>query len=518
MESKFIRETMSRIDEVKVAINNAQNLPITLFARDDVHIEEDGLKQLLSFVSLQDTLNKLNNYCPADKPFWGDIVGEIKSIVLTPDFHKGSGIPVGTVVDTHGFIIPQAIGNDVCCGMRLLITDIDRDEFVAHQNVIEPLLRKIFFQGQRELPLSSRQRDALLREGLWGLNETYADNAGVGLWNYYDAEQQSADLIRVHFQGVLPAKDTFAFGDFIRSAGVKESYDSQIGSVGGGNHFVEIQVVDEIIDGATAHEWGINANKIAIMVHSGSVGLGHMVGGHFRDRAKAIYPHGMPHPDHGFYVLPTTGQFAHEADIYLDAMKNAANFAFGNRLFLGLMVINALSKALDRRVPAKLIYDAPHNLIWEDIDRPDHYLHRKGACPALGPEPDLNSPFKYTGHPVIIPGSMGAASYLLAGYGNQKALRSACHGAGRSISRGRARNVDEDSYQQSVDKLKIITPIDPDAFEIRSRRDIMAKYHERLREEAPYAYKPITPVVQTVEDAEIARRVVKLWPLLTIKG
>ncbi len=367
--------------------------------------------------------------------------------------------------------------------------------------------------------MSPRQREALLREGLWGLHETRADNAGSGIWRHYDARTQEADLQRVHFQGVLPATGVFAFADYIASSGATDSRDSQIGSIGGGNHFVELQAIDEILDGATAHAWGVGAGSIAIMAHSGSVGLGHPVGGYFLDRARDLYPKELKHPEHGFYVIPTRGPHAALGAKYLDAMRNAANFAFGNRLLLGLMTIRVLSEVLGREIEARLIYDAPHNLIWEDAYGPNVHLHRKGACPAPGPDPTLTaSPFRFTGHPVIIPGSMGAASYLLAGAGNEAALCSACHGAGRSLSRGKSRHVDERKYNETFERLRVVTPIDPTAPEIRLRRDILAEYHDRLKEEAPYAYKDITPVVQTVEDAQIAKRVARMWPLLTIKG
>src|SRR5262249_14728292 len=159
-------------------------------------------------------------------------------------------------------------------------------------------------------------------------------------------------------------------------------------------------------------------------------------------------PAGVPHPDHGFYVLPAAGPLGREAEAYLDAMRNAANFAFGNRLFLGLMALRALSEVLGREVGARLAYDAPHNLVWEPEAKGGSYVHRKGACPARGPAWEEEAPFRYTGHPVIIPGSMGASSYVLAGSGSSEALESACHGAGRSLSRGRAGHVDEETYSR----------------------------------------------------------------------
>ncbi|HEV7558770.1 MAG TPA: RtcB family protein, partial [Kofleriaceae bacterium] len=449
--------------------------------------------------------------------FWGDDVGRLERVVLTPDFHRGGGIPVGTVGQARGFVVPQAVGNDVCCGMRFLVTDITRDEIAPHLDTLHRPLRAVFFQGKREIPMSPRQREALLRDGLWGLYETRDDNAGSGIWRHYDARAQEADLSRVHFQGVLPATGVFAFADYIASSGAVDSRDSQIGSIGGGNHFVELQVIDEILDGTTAHAWGVEAGTLAIMAHSGSVGLGHPVGGFFLDKAREIYPKEMKRPEHGFYAIPARGPHAALAARYLDAMRNAANFAFGNRLLLGLMTIRVLSEVLGRAVGARLVYDAPHNLIWEAGD--DVYLHRKGACPALGGDPNLAaSPFRFTGHPVIIPGSMGAASYLLAGLGNEAALCSACHGAGRSLSRGKSRHVDERTYASTFERLRVVAPIDPTAPDVRLRRDVLAEYHDRLKEEAPYAYKDITPVVKTVEEAGVARRVARTWPLLTVKG
>jgi tRNA-splicing ligase RtcB (3'-phosphate/5'-hydroxy nucleic acid ligase) len=529
-----------RVDATKLTILNPQGVPMTLFANRDVPIEAEAIEQALAFVSLQQTIEELEAAERAGHiaPFWGEAAGKLERVVLTPDFHRGAGIPVGTVAQARGFVVPQAVGNDVCCGMRLLATDVTRDELAAHLGAFDPRtssprgrdpddvaaggiergLRAVFFQGKREISMSPRQREALLRDGLWGLLETADDNAGSGLWRYYDRRAQEEELARVHFQGVVPAQQVFAFGDYIRSSGAVDSRDSQIGSIGGGNHFVELQAVEQILDGTTAHAWGVSEGTVTIMAHSGSVGLGHAVGGYFLDQARAIFPRQLRHPEHGFYAMPTQGPHGALAAKYLDAMHNAANFAFGNRLFLGLMAVRVLSEVLGREVSARLIYDAPHNLIWDDEGEPGVHLHRKGACPALGPDPSSTGPFRFTGHPVIIPGSMGASSYLLAGRGNTAALCSACHGAGRALSRGKSRNVDEDRYRDTFSRLRVVTPIDPSSAEVRFRRDVLAQYHDRLKEEAPYAYKDITPIVQTVEDAEVAGRVARLWPMLTIKG
>ncbi len=509
-----------RVDETTLDILNPHGVPVTLFANRDVPIEIEAIDQALALVSVQQTIEDLRAAQARGTigPFWGDDEARLLRVVLTPDFHRGAGIPVGTAAEACGFVIPQAVGNDVCCGMRLLVTDVTRDELARHLDELADPLRAVFFEGQRAIAMSPRQREALLREGLWGLLETSGDNANIGLWRHYDPRTQEADLARVHFQGVLPAREIFAFGDYIKSSGTTSGHDSQIGSIGGGNHFVELQVIDEILDGTTAHAWGVTRDTVAIMAHSGSVGLGHTVGGYFLDRARAVFPRELKHPEHGFYLMPTDGPHGHLAAKYLDAMHNAANFAFANRLFLGLMAVRVLSDVLQRPIETRLIYDAPHNLIWANDATTGTHVHRKGACPALGPDVTSASPFRFTGHPVIIPGSMGAASYLLSGTGNATALCSACHGAGRSLSRGKSRHVDEATYQETFSRLRVVTPINPNLPEVRLRRDVLAQYHNRLKEEAPYAYKDITPVVQTVEDADVARRVARMWPLLTIKG
>ena len=513
-------QSLSRVDRNRVHIQNPYHVPATLFAQEEVPVEADGIAQFLQFLSLQHTAQRISK---AQKDgtipgYWGHVPGEIERVVLTPDFHKGGGIPVGTVAKTRGMLIPQAVGNDICCGMRLLVTDLTREQLEPHLDSLEKTLRGIFFEGKRDIPMSPKQREALLRDGLWGLHQTAYENQGKGLWRFYHPDVQERDLERVHFNGVLPTDGLFGFGDFVKASGKHSGYDSQIGSVGGGNHFVEVQVVEELMDGDIAHAWGIKPDRVAIMIHTGSVGLGHMVGSHFRDIARSIYPKSLKHPKHGFYFLPTTGPHAKQAAAYLSAMGNAANFAFGNRLFLGLMTLRALSEVCGHQVQGDLIYDVPHNLIWKVPGEDETFVHRKGACPAFGPNPDLAGPFQYTGDPVIIPGSMGDSSFLLAGNGKEAALQSACHGAGRSLARGQARKVEASVYQETFQPLRVVTPIDPKCPKVRSRQDILTKYHQHMKEEAPYAYKPVTAVIETVTDAGIASKVARMWPLLTVKG
>ncbi len=498
---------VNRVSNTCCEIENDLNLDVRLFANKDVFVENDAFQELFDFLDIERAVRDIQD---VDSSFFGEAAG-ISRVVLTPDFHKGSGIPVGTVVKSHGFVIPQAIGNDICCGMRLLVTDLPVEKLEGHWDAIQHKLRALFFQGQRDIPMSPRQREAVLREGLPGLLRTIQDNQNNGIYRYYDARAQRDDLERMHNHGGFPTNRLFGFEKFINSSGAIDGRDPQIGCVGGGNHFVELQCIDDIVCNQSAKQFGLNKGNLAIMIHSGSVGLGHAIGGHFVDRAKELFPKGIKHPKNDFYPLPMSGALQSEGHFYIESMHNGANFAFANRLFLGLMAVRSIQEVLGINIDSSLVYDAPHNLIFP---KEDGYLHRKGATPAEGPA----SVSEWIGKPVIIPGSMGSASYLLTGTGNDDALQSACHGAGRLMPRGKASHVSDQIFDKQTENLRIVTSIDPKSPQMQMRRDIMEKYKQRVKEEAPYAYKPITPVIESVREANIARVVAKLMPLCTVKG
>jgi len=504
--------SLNRISNCCSVINNELSLDIKLFVNEEVAIDRDAFQELFEFLDVQRAISDiLSGEKAGNFSFFGDQNVGIRKVALTPDFHKGSGIPIGTVVENRGFVIPAAIGNDICCGMRLLVTDIPVSKLDEHWGAIQKRLREIFFQGQRDIPMSPRQREAVLRYGLPGLLETCEDNAGIGIYQFFNPNAQLDDLDKAHNGGGFDTTRLFGFEKLIHSSGNKDGRDPQIGSVGGGNHFVEFQKIEEILCKQTARELNVNAGNLAIMIHSGSVSLGHAVGWHFVDRAREIFPKGIKIPKKDFFVLPTIGEHAKEGIFYLNSMRNAANFAFANRLFLGLMAIKAIQEVIKSEVDARLVYDAPHNLVFE---KGESFIHRKGATPAEGPDRED----QWIGKPVIIPGSMGSASYLLTGLGNQDALESACHGAGRIMPRGEASHVSDKIFDEQTSELRIVTSVDPKSPQMQMRRDIMAKYKERIKEEAPYAYKPITPVINSVEEAGIARVVAKLMPLCTVKG
>jgi tRNA-splicing ligase RtcB len=499
---------VNRIADSCCSIENELALDVKLFANEEVFVENDAFEELFDFLDVERAVRDIQ--ANKDQEFFGEPAG-ISRVILTPDFHKGSGVPVGTVVNAKGFVIPKAIGNDICCGMRLLVTDLPVEKLEGHWDEIQKRLRGLFFQGQRNIPMSPRQREAILRDGLPGLLRTIQDNQDKGIYQFYDVRSQRDDLDRIHNNGSFNTDRLFGFDKLIESSGAIDGRDPQIGSVGGGNHFVELQRIDEIVCNESARQLGVTRGNLAIMVHSGSVGLGHAVGGHFVDRAKELFPKGVKHPKNDFFVLPMSGKLEKEGKFYIDSMHNAANFAFANRLFLGLMAVRAIQEVIGINVDHRLIYDAPHNLIFS---KDDSYLHRKGATPAEGPSKESD----WMGKPVIIPGSMGSASYLLTGMGNDDALQSACHGAGRMMPRGKASHVSDAIFDQQTEKLRIVTAVDPNSPQMQMRKDIMAKYKERVKEEAPYAYKPITPVIESVREANIARPVAKLMPLCTVKG
>jgi tRNA-splicing ligase RtcB len=199
-------------------------------------------------------------------------------------------------------------------------------------------------------------------------------------------------------------------------------------------------------------------------------------------------------------------------------LNNAANFAFANRCFLGLMAWAGMHEVLgDFDLP--LLYDAPHNLLWRESNAPDaRVIHRKGACPARGYEAMAGTEFECFGEPVLVPGSMGASSFILAGQGLEASLHSASHGAGRVLSRGDAAHGFDAEFQRFMREFRVVTPVDLRRPDIALRRDIVNKKLQALKEEAPYAYKGIAPIISTLEQAGIARVVAELRPLMTIKG
>lgn len=490
-----------------------RNNIISCYLPEDCSPEKNAVSELHQMTELEKTLSKLREISYHSQ----SANLQIKKIILTPDFHKGSGIPIGTVMMTKGFVVPQAMGNDINCGMRLYTTDVSEEQIEEKLPQLTKIIRHIFFEGGRQIPMTGRQRQALFLYGLEGLLETNHDSKKNGLWRYYQPDIQEKWLNRTVFGGSLKADDTEGLEDFIGSY-EQLTYDDQIGTIGGGNHFLEVQRVAEIYDGQTANAWHIKKGAVVVMLHAGSLTIGHHSGLLNRKICQDIYPAGLTHPENKIYPIPETNTTPDAWKRFWSASANAANFGFANRLFLGFMIQDAFTNILGE-CHMDLLYDAPHNYIWKKQMNGEHYyIHRKGACCAGGCEEMEGTEFAYYGEPVMIPGSMGSSSYLLRGLGNPDSLWSASHGAGRDKSRGEAIKGNDEAFRQFMEKFHIITPIDPNRTDLKGRSDILKKWEETIRAEAPYAYKDIDKVIAVHTTHNMAAPVARMEPIFTVKA
>ncbi|MFI6519326.1 RtcB family protein [Spirillospora sp. NPDC050679] len=487
-----------RVDEQWLRLPNRWDIPVEVCAGPDVPLEPAAVDEVLALLETADTLERLSRGGPPAR---------ITRVALTPDLHKGAGIPIGTVVETEHALLPQAVGNDVNCGMRLEVTSLSADRVRPGLDGLERRLRRLFFEGGRRIALTPAQREGLLRDGLPGLLLT-GDTPWQGL-----APTDADDAVdRAHASG-FPTGGAEAFADWIGSAG-GASHDSVIGGIGGGNHFVELQYVEAVHDAAAAHAWGLTPGTVVLMAHSGSLSLGHQANGTAVDLLRAGWPAGTPHPRNGImpFLLDERSERARRR--YLDAFGNAANFALGNRFFLALTMRAGL-EAEYGELSSRPLYDAPHNLFWRDGGR---VVHRKGATPAGGHAEMAGGPYGMWGEPVIVPGSMGAASFVLRGHGEPRTLASACHGAGRRVPRGASARGNDAELDAFLRDFRVVTPLDHRDPVTARRADVMAAWRRDLKQEAPWAYKDIGPVVSGLRAGGVATPVAELRPLLTVKG
>lgn len=497
-----------RIDDSWLRLPNPANIPVEICAGAQVPIESTAIDELLAVVETADTLRRL-----ADTRTGAGVEPRLDRIVCTPDFHKGAGIPIGTVLRTVGALIPGAVGNDINCGMRVEATSLTVDQVRPHLDVLERSLRHLFFEGGRQIGLTPTHREGLLRAGLPGLLDCGVPSDQKGAWSQVTADDLVDTNGNLHTNG-FPVDRADDFADWITS-GTNLSYDGIIGSVGGGNHFAELQVVAEIQDGPTAHAWGLRQGQVVLMVHSGSLSLGHQANATGQSQARALWPRALPLPRNGMVPILLDDRSASARQRYLVAMANAANFAMGNRFFLALMLRSALA-GVAGPLTSRLVHDAPHNLMWPAED--GVVVHRKGATPAGGAGGDTGRRSDLWGEPVIVPGSMGAASFLLRGTGNARAMASACHGAGRRIPRGAAARASDTDLDQFLREFRVVTALDHRNPALAARRDIIAAWRRDLKQEAPWAYKDVGPVIDTLRQADVAHPVARLQPILTVKG
>lgn len=397
--------------------------------------------------------------------------------LLMPDAHEGYGFPIGGVAAfslADGIVSPGGIGYDINCGVRLLRSEHTAEDLRPH---FRALGRAIF----KEVPSGVGRGGRLQLKGD-AFNQVLAGGAGRMVAMGYG---EVADLSQIESGGVLDEAETGAVSETAKARG-----RDQLGTMGAGNHFVEVEEVETIFDEKTAAALGLFRGQVAVLIHTGSRGLGHQVAtDYIREMLRAIPRYGIELPDRELACAPIRSP---EGERYLRAMSAAANFAWANRELITWEVRRAWREVLGEAAgPLHVVYDVAHNIAKVEEGR---VVHRKGATRS------------FPGQPVLVPGSMGTGSYVLVG--EEKSLResfgSSCHGAGRRMSRTEAkRRIRGAELKQSLEGKGIV---------------VESGSLSGLAEEAPEAYKDVDEVVEVIHQAGIARKVARLKPLAVMKG
>lgn len=426
--------------------------------------------------------------------------GILKYAMAMPDVHQGYGFPIGGVAAFRydgGIISPGGVGYDINCGVRMLASTVRQEELAPY---LEELLTVLYQNcpsgvgGKGAVRLSQKDLERVLERGSeWTLAEGYAERA---------------DLVRTEDGGSLPG----ARADAVPPR-AKERGRPQLGSLGGGNHFLEIDVVDEIYAPDVAQTFGLVQGCVVVQIHCGSRGLGHEVCSQYLRRLQgAPARYGFTIPDRELVAAPLDSP---EGRDYLAAMFAAANYAFANRQVLAHCARRSFEKVLAGKVRdwrLRQVYDVTHNIAKIERHRVAGreqrvIVHRKGATRAFAPgHPDLPEVYRQTGQPVLVPGSMGTASYVLVGTERvmEETFGSTCHGAGRMMSRRQARrSARGEDVRAALRRQGIL---------------VRSGSMRGLAEEAPRVYKDVSLVVESVVGAGLARRVARVRPLAVIKG
>ncbi|KPJ73253.1 tRNA-splicing ligase [Parcubacteria bacterium DG_74_1] len=423
--------------------------------------------------------------------------GIVNYSLAMPDMHEGYGFPIGGVAAMDiksGVISPGGVGYDINCGMRLLKSDYKEEEI---RNYLEGLAIEI----QKEVP-SGLGRGRQIKLDAASINKILERGAQRVVEQGYGEKE---DLESCESNGRLPQADASLVSDHAKNRG-----RDQVGTLGSGNHFLEIQKVDEVFDGKTAEIFGLFLEQVVIMIHTGSRGLGHQIAtDYIRVMMGTMDKYGIRLPDRELAACPINSP---EGQKYLSAMAAGANYAWANRQTIAHFVRKAWRSVLgEKSTNLTTVYDVAHNIAKiekHEIEGEtlELCLHRKGATRAFPPShPEVPQKYRAVGQPVLIPGSMGTASYVLVGVNTGRdAFFSTNHGAGRTMSRHEAtRRV---SGQNLLKELK-------------SKGIIVKCWNLRgIAEEAPMAYKNVDDVVGVVHNAGLSKKVVKLKPLAVIKG
>jgi tRNA-splicing ligase RtcB len=414
-------------------------------------------------------------------------------VYAMPDVHEGYGFPVGGIAATgtsDGVISPGGVGYDINCGVRLLASELDVES-------VRPRLEPAVHDLSRSIP-SGPGRNPRLALGAAELDHVLRDGCRFML------ERELAlpeDLDAIEAGGGLAEADAGKVSEKAKQRG-----HNQLGTIGSGNHFVEVQVVDEIFDQVAAAAYGLRPGQLTILIHTGSRGLGHQVcTDYVRRMDQVMAEYGIRLPDRQLACAPLGSP---EGEAYFAAMCAAANFAWSNRQAITFSARQVFARVFGNAGALRVVYDVAHNIAkMERHAGVTLCVHRKGATRAFGPT-HAETPERYAavGQPVFIPGSMGTASYVLAGTDGalQLSFGSTCHGAGRAMSRGEAkRSRTGAEVRRDLERKGII---------------VRCASSGELAEEAPTAYKDVERVVDVVHRAGLARRVARLRPVGVIKG
>jgi tRNA-splicing ligase RtcB len=468
--------------EIPTTFREDMRVPVRVFADDRM------LEAALSDRSIQQAVNA------------STLPGLVSHVSVMPDVHQGYGFPIGGVAATRlpdGVISPGGIGYDINCGVRLLASNISEEEVQPHMADLASALYANCPSGvgvKGSIRLSAKQLDQVCRLGSeWALKNGYA---------------RPEDVQRTEEGGHIMGADPSHV-----SQRAKQRGRPQLGSLGAGNHFIEVDLVDQIFHPEAAHAMGLSEGMIALQIHCGSRGFGHQIcSDYVRELQSAVQRYKIQLPDRELVCAPLDSP---EGKRYLSAMSCAANYAFANRQVLVHHARKAFEQALAGKVrdwDLHQVYDIAHNMgkIEEHTVNGEKVrvcVHRKGATRAFGPGlPELPDEYRSLGQPVLVPGSMGTSSWVLLGTKESMTLSfgSSCHGAGRVMSRKKAkRTVRGDRLREELESRGI---------------RIRARSMPGLAEEAPQAYKDVESVVDVVVEAGIAQKVARLLPLAVIKG
>jgi len=473
---------MKRLDENRLLVERQGSMRVdaVIYADDRIRLEDSAVDQLKDAASLPG----------------------VSQVLATPDIHHGYGVPIGSVVAMKEAVIPAAVGYDINCGMRVVTTPFKREE-VDVDRVAESIARDVpLGEGRRNVRLSQDEFRVVLERGVRGLAEIDRGNARV--WQVRRPEDEAEDIAHIEDFGSLP-RDASAI-----SARAMDRGHEQLATLGGGNHFIEVQVVERVENAKVAEAFHLFEGQICVMIHTGSRGFGHQVADEYMRTAKNKTVSQSPNPHLCF--LPADSP---EGQRYIGAMRAAANFAYTNRQMLTQFVRHNI-RHLYGDAPMPIVYDVTHNMAkLETHGRRELWVHRKGATRAFPPERMKDTPFEEIGQPELIPGSMGTASYVLVGTSRAaESLFSVNHGAGRVMSRtaatGRGRGRRKKQRPAAISDKRF-------AETMRGIKLICAD-RRSVKEEAPDAYKDIDAVIEVVAAAGLAEVVARLRPLAVLKG